>query len=399
MGLFSSLKQKIQSIQEELERSQQQYQAALYPKTFKLSKLEDIIFSDSTIEPIGPIPLLKDVFPFERVDTTLDLVSDLKTLFGGGKFDDSSIRISSIDSRGILPIGIPVPISEIAEENIVAILGEKAFQAMDESDTTLGFYSSGALFDPEHKKVLADSGIDIAQHPTATSLIAIRDKIAKYDYELIQAIGEGGQKSSIPAPLDAFSTVAHELTHAASSFEYKRSQSFADALLLHQIGNLRHHISTAAPGSMTFDDPVVVNAMDAARFVMNQHAVEEVTAQVGSIAFAERAGIPLSRSIILTGYHSPSSFGPYSEGPLGLLSEQVVEMVKRGLIRKPDGSLYTPEDSAFFTSHIAQELQMQGASVYNAGMLRSLAQARRPRYGIHPRGCRPRHAREGRHPH
>lgn len=355
MGLLSSLKQKIQGIQAELERSKQQYQDALYPKTFKL---EDTLFADSTVQPIT----------VDGVDTQLDLVKDLKTLFGGGKFDDSSIRISSIDSRGTLPIGTAVPISEIARNNLVAIMGDQAFGAMDKDDTTSGFYATKGLSDPEVQKHLKDAGIDTGQHPTAENLIAIRDRKAKFDYDLIDIQGR-----QTPAPVGAFSTVAHELTHSASSFEYDSTKAFADDLLLHHVGTLRHHISTAAPGSMTFNDPVVVNAMDAARVVVTRSALEEVTAQMGAVAFGQKAGVPVVGNALLTGYHAPSAFASYSEGPAGSLSEQIIEMVKRGLIVKPDGSLYGPEDSAFFTSHIAQELQMQGASVYNAGMLRSLS--------------------------
>lgn len=355
MGLLSNLKEKIQKIQADLEKSKQEYQAALYPKTFKL---KDIIFADSTVQPIN----------VDGVDTQLDLVGNLKNLFERGKFEDSSISISSIDSRGTLPIGTPVPISEVARDNLVAIMGNEAFGAMGVDENTLGFYLTEGLSKPEKKKILVDSGIDIGRHPTATNLIAIRDRKAEFDYDLIDT-----QSGPIQAPVGAFKTVAHELTHAASSFEYDRTRALAEDLLLHHVGTLRHHISTAAPGSMTFDDPVVVRAMDAARGVVTRSALEEVTAQMGAVAFGQRAGVPVARSALLTGYHSPSGFVSYAEGPVGSLSEQIIEMVRSGLIVRPDGSRYGPEDSAFFTSHIAQELQMQGAAVYNAGMLKSLS--------------------------
>lgn len=356
MGLLSNLKQKIQGMQADLERSKQQYQAALYPKSFKL---EDIIFADPTVQPVR----------LDGFDTELDLVSDLKAAFGGGKFDDSSIRISAIDSRGVLPVGSAVPISEIARDNLVAILGDEAFRDFGQEDSISGFYGTGALRDTSVQQTLIKSGVLIDQHPTASDLIAIRTKKAQLAYEALF----DKQGTLVPTPVGAFSTVAHELTHSASSFEYGRTRAFAEDLLLHQVGALKHHISTAARGSMTFDDPIVVRAMDAARGVVTQSAIEEVTAQMGAVAFGKKAGIPILGKELLTGYHAPISFAEYAEGPVGSLSEQIIEMVRRGLIVKPDGSLYSPEDSAFFASHIAEELKMQGASVYNAGMLRSLS--------------------------
>jgi len=196
-------------------------------------------------------------------------------------------------------------------------------------------------------------------------------------------------------------TFGHELTHGvtalggyreAEDFTWARLKDASESLLQRvrtyglgpdatAVERVRLYNSGGHLGTLSFEDPQVVELMDLAKANIGRTALEEVTAETGGIAFGRRIGLSLRPEDAITGYHNPDKFSEYVSRITDTVTRPIREALEDGMIQPPvgpDGVVRTSYDKAeiqFFQHHIQQELKAHGAAVYSAGMLRSAQQA------------------------
>lgn len=232
------------------------------------------------------------------------------------------------------------------------------------------------------REELLAEGIDASELTAGKSLLVIGPK----------GMGIGGTAPNINTTAVIF---GHELTHGVTALGgYREVEEFTRARLQDASASLMDRIRklSEAPmqdvgdvkgylGSLSFEDPQIVELMELAKANIGRTALEEVTAQTGGIAFGKRVGLKLRAQDIPSGYHSPSQFSEYVSRMHREVTGPVTTALTSGMIRPDIGkdlvrrTYYDKDEIEFFQQHIQQELKAHGAAVYSAGMLRSAQQA------------------------